>query len=68
MHISKGKPTENATKVWLTKVGTCILANNSSKIPNSELNRILDVITINYFRIVSKWKEVQGIENIKFYC
>lgn len=68
MHISKGKPTGNATKVWLTKAGACVLANNSSKIPNSELNKILDVITMNYFRIISKWKEVHGTENIKFYC
>ena len=68
MHISKGKPTGNATKVWLTKAGGCVLANNSSKIPNNELNKILDIIAMNYFRIVSKWKEVQGTEKIKFYC
>ena len=68
MHVSKGKPTGNSTKIWITKSGGCILANNLSKIPNNELNKIMDIITLNYFRIVSKWKEVHGADNIKFYC
>ena len=34
VHISKGKPTANATKLWITKSGKCLLANN-----NSEYNR-----------------------------
>ena len=33
MHISKGIPVENSTKVWITKAGGCMLANNKSKIP-----------------------------------
>lgn len=37
IHISKGKPTPNSTKVWLTKSGDCILANNKSKNPSKEL-------------------------------
>ena len=47
--ISKGKPNPNATKVWLTASGGCILANNSSKIPLKELNNILEVIAAQYF-------------------
>lgn len=27
VHISKGKPFPNSTKIWLTKKGGCILAN-----------------------------------------
>ena len=30
----------NATKVWLTKSGDCILSNNNSKIPENDLNKI----------------------------
>ena len=30
VHVSKGKPTPNATKIWLTKSGGCILASNGS--------------------------------------
>ena len=33
VHISRGKPEKNATKVWITKNGDCILSNNNSKIP-----------------------------------
>ena len=31
----------NATKVWITKSGDCILSNNNSKIPENDLNKIL---------------------------
>ncbi len=71
IHISKGKLTENSTKVWLTKSGGCIVANNKSKIPEYELNKLLSVISRHYFLIISKWKEyykIENIEEIKFYC
>ena len=57
VHVSKGKPTQNSTKIWLTKSGGCILSNNNSKIPNNDLNGLLDAITSNYFFIVSYWKK-----------
>jgi len=28
VHISKGKPTGNSTKVWITKQWLCMIANN----------------------------------------
>ncbi len=68
VHISKGRPVENATKVWLTKSGGCIVANNNSKIPNKDLNDIVESIISNYFYIVSKWKDTYQIEDVKFYC
>ncbi|MCJ7836143.1 hypothetical protein MUB23_12185 [Cuneatibacter sp. NSJ-177] len=34
--MAKGKPSPNATKVWLTKSGDCILASNGSNIPRKE--------------------------------
>ena len=68
MHVSKGKPTGNSTKIWLTKSGDCILANNLRKIPKNELNRIMEITSLNYFGIVSKWKEVQQQSPVKFYC
>lgn len=68
VHISKGKPTPNSTKIWLTKSGGCISANNNSKIPNNDLSILLDAITSNYFFIVSYWKKFYEIDEIKFYC
>lgn len=42
VHVAKGKPTPNATKIWLTRSGGCILAGNGSKISDKELNELMD--------------------------
>ena len=68
VHISKGRPAPNSTKVWLTKRGGCILANNNSKIPDKDLNSIMETIASNYFYIISKWKETYQLDDVKFYC
>ena len=33
VHIAKGGLSPNATKVWITKAGRCLLCNNNSKFP-----------------------------------
>ena len=43
VHICSGKPTGNATKVWISSTGGCVLANNNSRIPEHELKKILEV-------------------------
>ena len=58
----------NATKIWLTKCGDCILANNNSRIPEHDLNKILKSIRYNFFYIISEWKIFYRAEEIKFYC
>lgn len=68
VHIIRGKPSGNATKVWLTKSGQCIVANNSSRIPQSDLNELLDVISAQFFLICRRWKEHFCEEEIQFYC
>ena len=68
VHISKGAPSPNSTKVWLTKSGGCIVANNDSKIGTKELNNLLEAISINYFFIVAQWKIFFGTDEIKYYC
>lgn len=68
VHISKGNPQANSTKVWLTKSGNCILENNNIKIPNKDLKNLLIAIEANYFLIVSEWKAFYGTNNVKFYC
>lgn len=68
VHISKGVPSSNATKVWLTKSGGCIVSNNNSKISKRELNSLLETISINYFFIISEWKKFFGNNEIKYYC
>ena len=67
-HISKGKPSPNATKIWLTKTGGCIVANNGSKIPNRELNELMEFISAQFFLICAKWKQFFVVDTISFYC
>lgn len=61
-------PVSNSTKIWITKNGGCIVANNNSDIPNKELRELLEVISNNYFLILSKWKQHFPNEEIKYYC
>lgn len=68
VHLSKGKPSPNATKVWLTASGGCITANNSSRIPLNELNDMLEIIAAQHFLICEEWKNHFRVDDIKFYC
>ena len=58
---------QNSTKVWLTKSGGCVLANNKSNIPSKDLIELLETISNNYFYIIAKWKQHFPDEDIKFY-
>ena len=68
VHVAKVKPIPNATKIWLTKSGGCILASNGSKISNKELNELMEFISAQFFLICAKWKQAFVTEDIKFYC
>ena len=68
VHVSKGKPSENATKIWLTKTGNCILASNGSEIPSRELKELMDFIAAQFFYICAEWKKFFVTDEIKFYC
>ncbi len=68
VHVAKGKPSQNATKIWLTRAGGCIVASNGSKIPNKELNELMEIISAQFFLICSKWKQFFITDTIKFYC
>ncbi|MEE0419581.1 MAG: DUF4160 domain-containing protein [Lachnospiraceae bacterium] len=68
VHIAKGKPSPNATKVWLTKAGGCVMANNGSKIPTKELIELMEIVAAQYFMICAAWKEHFAEDDIKFYC
>jgi hypothetical protein len=61
-------PFENATKVWLTKNGGCIVAHNKGKIPQHDLNELLDIISTRFFFICSEWKKHFNVDDVKFYC
>ena len=44
VHVCVGRATINATKIWLTANGDCIVAHNRNRIPNSDLNEIMESI------------------------
>ncbi|MBR0496202.1 MAG: DUF4160 domain-containing protein [Treponema sp.] len=68
IHVAKGNPVPNATKVWLTSTGGCILANNNSRIPEHQLNNILKIVSDQFFLICSEWQKHFGKNMLKFYA
>ncbi len=60
VHISKGKPTNKATKVWITSAGKCYLANNNSEIPERILRNIMRIIEARSEEVIRKWIEYFG--------
>lgn len=54
IHVSKGIPTENATKFWITKDGIKLEHNNSRIQPN-ELKKISHYILANRAEIIAAW-------------
>lgn len=68
VHVIQGRPSPNSTKIWLTQTGRCIVANNSSRIPQKELNELTEVISAQFFMICKSWKEHFRVDDIKFFC
>lgn len=66
VHISKGVPGGNSTKIWITNDGKTLLCHNSSRIPKHKLKIFCDIIEAHSFEIISKWQEYFG--QISFYC
>lgn len=67
VHISEGTVSPNSTKIWLTSLGGCIVANNNSQIPVQDLNKLLEVISAQFFAICSAWKKHFAVSTIVFY-
>ncbi len=66
VHIAKGSPMPNATKVWITSTGKCYLCNNNSQIPRHILRNIMRVIEARSDYVIDKWKECFG--EIRYFC
>lgn len=66
VHISEGKPKANATKVWITSSGKCLLCSNQSQIPQHMLKNIMRVIEAGSDEVIEKWTERFG--EITYYC
>lgn len=66
VHIAEGRPKQNATKVWITSAGKCIVVNNSSNIPPVALRNIVRIIEARSDEIKQKWFEY--FEEIQYFC
>lgn len=44
VHVSENFPSENATKIWISQTGRCLLCHNNSQIPKRKLRDIMDII------------------------
>lgn len=40
VHVAEGKPRKDGTKIWITKSGKTLLANNNAGIPQKDLRNI----------------------------
>lgn len=66
VHVSKGVPSENSTKIWITESGKCLLCNNNSHIPSRTLRDIMEIIEARSDEIKQRW--VAYFKKIRFYC
>ena len=66
VHISEGRATANATKLWITSTGKVILCNNNSKIPDKLLKNLIRMVEANSSDIIDEWLERFG--EIKYFC
>jgi len=51
IHVSKGKPSPNATKLWLLQSGNVELCHNGSQLSEIELARAIEYVKINYIML-----------------
>ena len=55
VHVALKRPVEKATKLWITRAGGCVLANNDSAVPPGELRGIMEIVSARHHEIVDKW-------------
>ena len=66
VHISEGKATSDATKIWITSSGKALLCNNRSRIPDRVLRKLLRLVEANSLEFVHAWQNHFG--EISYYC
>lgn len=66
VHVCKGTPTKNATKVWITSSGGALVCHNKSRIPDKDLQKLLLFIICNKIIIANNWINYFG--SISYYC
>lgn len=68
VHLSKGAPSPNATKLWLTKSGGCVVAHNKGQIPEKDLRELVRIAAAQHDLICESWKKYFDVEDVSFIC
>ena len=66
VHVCKDIPAANATKIWITSAGRCLLCNNNSHIQSQTLRNIMRIIETRSATIVQMWTKYFG--SVTYYC
>ena len=66
VHVAENTPSKNGTKIWITKKGGTLLANNASRIPDRQLRIIMETIEARHKSIEELWLRKFG--EIDYYC
>ena len=66
VHVASVRPSINATKIWITRAGKCLVQNNNSQIPERELSYIVKIIEARSADITSKWLDT--FHEITYFC
>ena len=65
VHVCKGKPSPNSTKIWITQYGG-VYSVNTSKIPRKDLAKIEQFVITCIPQITQAWINTFG--SISYYC
>ena len=66
VHVCQGVPSGNATKIWITQAGKCLLCHNNSRIPERVLRNMMRIIEARSAEIIEKWTAYFG--TVSYYC
>lgn len=66
VHVSEGRASANATKIWISSSGKALLCNNDSQIPKAALKNLMRIIEANSLLIINKWYAHFG--EIHYFC
>ena len=66
IHVTLGAPSAVATKIWITKAGKCLLANNISLIDERILRNIMRIVEARSEDVIQKWYDFFG--EISYFC
>ena len=66
IHISEGRASAFATKIWITSTGKGMVCNNNSKIPENVLKKLVRIVEANSETIIEEWLNRFG--EIRYFC